>query len=63
MLLNWFTLEVFGNNLNHIETKSIFIFLNWICFLSHAIAWRYIIRRLLVHYKAENLLSWLQNRH
>lgn len=62
--LHWFLLELWGNSMTDPHIKATFVTVSWLSFFFHSIVWKFIIRRILVHYNAENLTSlvkkWLK---
>lgn len=49
MLLHKATLMIAGDNVLN-ENQDLFVFITWIMFFLHSIAWKYILRRVYDHY-------------
>jgi len=62
LLLNWYLLDLFGNDLTQTDLKSYAVFVGWVIFFFHSIIWKYIWRRLFNQYGFEpmTLIRWLK---
>ena len=49
MLLHKATIIVAGDNMLN-DNQDLYVFLTWITFFLHSIAWKYILRRIYEHY-------------
>ena len=46
IILNWYLLEVWGNQFDDPVTKSHYITISWLIFFFHSVIWKLVLRRL-----------------
>lgn len=60
LILHWYSLELWGNQLDILEVKQTFIMVNYIFMVVHSFAWKFIIRRTFVKYSRLDPVNWLK---
>ena len=60
--LHWLLLELWENQMSDPIIKAQFVSLSWVSFFIHSVLWKFVIRRVLVHYNAENLTILIKKR-
>ena len=50
MILHWYMLELWGNNLGDQHLKQMFVTISWLSFFFHSIVWKFILRRIFDKY-------------
>jgi len=46
IILNWYLLEVWGNNFTDVIFKTHYITISWLIFFFHSVIWKLVLRRI-----------------
>lgn len=61
-LLNWIVMSAWGDCFTDGLLKEEYNMFLWVMFFLHSIIWKFVIRRILVSYNAENLTTLIRKK-